>query len=366
MSDETKPDLPVTTEDTSNTALDVVTDLALDSTIPAPIRKNAFKAFDRLCSALIDVPVGALERSSAEKRAESEARIKIIRENADQIAQQMRVDPEYARIAVNKYGQKILREQVNLDKISAIAADELKKSIAAETTNQSTGEPNKEVSAEATNQDENTNEEKTIDDVWLNIFETEARPRSTEDAQLLFGRILAGEIKNPGSYSIKTVKALGELDKNIATLFKKLCSTCVVLRIPNSETVIDARVSSLGGNAGSNALKKYGLGFKQFNILNEYDLIISDYNSWHDYNLCILNSGIPITLPFQYQGKHWLLLPSQDRDNKPEFKLSGVALSHVGQELFHIVDQDPMPEYTEDLKKFFADQKLIMFEAPRQ
>ena len=39
MSDETKPDLPATTEDEANTALDAVTDLALDSTLPAPIRR---------------------------------------------------------------------------------------------------------------------------------------------------------------------------------------------------------------------------------------------------------------------------------------------------------------------------------------
>ena len=51
MADETKSDIPSTTEDASNTTLDVVTDLALDTTIPAPIRRNALKAFDRLCSA---------------------------------------------------------------------------------------------------------------------------------------------------------------------------------------------------------------------------------------------------------------------------------------------------------------------------
>ena len=83
LSDETKSDLPTITEDASNPVLDVVTDLALDSTIPAPIRRNILKAFDRLCSALIDVPVGALERRSTEKRSESEARIKIREEITD-------------------------------------------------------------------------------------------------------------------------------------------------------------------------------------------------------------------------------------------------------------------------------------------
>ena len=364
MADETKSDLTSTTEDASNTALDVVTDLALDTAIPAPIRRNALKAFDRLCSALIDVPVGALERRSAEKRAESEARIKIIRENTDQIAQQMKVDPEYARIAVNKYGQKILREQVTLDNISAIAADQLKSTESDNPTRQSTNEPNQEQSTDSINQDTNDGKKETISDVWLNIFEREARPQSTEEGQLLFGRILAGEIRNPGSYSFPTLKTLGELDQNTATLFKKLCSACIVLGIQNNEHVIDARVPSLGGNAGSNALKKYGLNFGQLNILNEYRLIISDYDSWRDYNLCIMKQNNPILLPFQYQGKYWILSPTPERDNTSEFRLSGVTLSRVGRELFHIVDQDPMSEYTEDLKKFFEKQNLRMIEVP--
>ena len=411
MSDEMKPDLPTTTEDTSNTALDVVTDLTLDATIPAPIRKNAFKAFDRLCSALIDIPVGALERKSAEKRAESEARIKIIRENADQIAQQMKVDPEYARIAVSKYGKKILREQVNLDKISAIAANELKNEESDSLANQGNSESNKEQSADSTNQGTNGSEEKTIDDDWLNVFETEARQKSTEEMQLRFGRILAGEIRQSGSYSIKAVKLLGELDQDTASLFKKLCSACVTLEIPYSDRegmhVLDARVPSLGGNAGSNALSKYGLGFEQYlvlntpfvinngrgnpaptgvgiqwkhgkliiyylilldqlNLLNEYNLIISDYNSQFPYNFCIVNQDNPGHLAFKHQERRWLLLSKPERSDDSEFRLSGVALSYIGRELSRIVNQDPMPEYTEDLKQYFAKQKLQMVEVSIQ
>ncbi len=64
------------------------------------------------------------------------------------------------------------------------------------------------------------------------------------------------------------------------------------------------------------------------------------------------------------QGKYWILSPTPERDNTPEFRLSGVMLSRVGCELFHIVDQDPMPEYTDDLKKFFEEQDLRMIEAP--
>ena len=379
MSDETKPDLPATTEDSSNTALDVTTegegstnldtiaDLVSSLNLPIWIARNASKAFRQLCSAAVEWPSAFFKGKASERHAISEANTKITEAVTNQIIQQMQVPPEYAQIAVSKHIEKIIGEQLNLDKISAIAADELKNSESGNPTNPDTSEPNKEQSTDPTNQGTNNSEEKTIDDDWLNHFETEARQKSTEEMQLRFGRILAGEIRQPGSYSIKAVKLLGELDQNTAALFKRLCSACVVFGvfgIPNGDHVIDARVPSLGGNAGSNALSKYGFSFGQLNILNEYDLIISDYNSWYDCNMCVVNKAKPVLLPFQYQERYWILLPSPQQGNKSELRLSGVALSRVGRELFRIVDQDPMPEYTEALKKYFAGQNLQMVELP--
>lgn len=125
--------------------------------------------------------------------------------------------------------------------------------------------------------------------------------------------------------------------------------------------IFDIRVSSLGGDPGSNVLEKYGLGYGQLNLLNEYNLIISSYNSYYTYNMCIVSQDNQ-ALPFKYQGKYWVLSPLPERKNKPELRISGVALTHVGRELFHIVDQDPMLEYTQELKKFFAEQNLAMVE----
>lgn len=351
MPDETKSDLPATIDETSNAALDTVTELALDAAIPAPIRRNVLKALDRLGSALIDIPIGALERRSSEKRAESEARIKITEAVNAQIIQLIKVDPEFPQRASNTFAKKILREQYNLEKILGFATDILRGK-----------QDNNPEDVPADNESE-----KIIDDDWFNIFEKEGSQKSTEETQRRFARILAGEIEKPGSYSIRTLKTLGELDQNAATLFKSFCSACIIFGVfgtPDSEHVFDARVSSLGGNAGSNALSKYGLSYRQLNILNEYGLIISDYNSWYDCNSSIAGEQSFVTLPFQYQEKYWILLSSPEKEKSEEFRLSGVALSRVGRELFRIVDQDPMQEYTEDLKKFFMGQKLQMVEVP--
>ena len=88
---------------------DVVGD-AVAPSIPAPVRRNVFKAFGQLCTAAIDLPVALLSGMANERRAETEARLKLISTTAAQIANEMQTDPEYARVAVQKYGGQILRE----------------------------------------------------------------------------------------------------------------------------------------------------------------------------------------------------------------------------------------------------------------
>ena len=80
--------------------------------------------------------------------------------------------------AGHKYAEKIIREQLNLDKISAIAANELKNSESNNSTNQNTSEPDKGQCTDSTNQDVNSGEEKVINDDWLNNFENEASSAS--------------------------------------------------------------------------------------------------------------------------------------------------------------------------------------------
>jgi len=325
------------------TISDVVTDIVTGTTIPAPIRRNAFKAFAQLCTAAIDLPVAYLEGIAAETRAQTEGRIKIISTSAEKIAEQINVDPEYARVAVKKYGQKIVRERVNLDQVSAVAAKQIQKDTSVNIDEQKAN-----------------NEIPPIDDDWLNHFEREASQKSTEEMQLLFGRILAGEIQKPSSFSIKTVKLLGELDSRAANLFRLLCSTCVSLRV--DDMVIDARVPSLGGSAASNSLQSYSLSFDTLNILHEYGLIIPDYNSYMDYRMCIVDTNRRSMLPLVHQNRNWALVSKTDRPISQEFRLHGVALSRSGKELMKIVDIQPSEKYTNALQEYFEKQQLKMVE----
>lgn len=312
--------------------------------LPVQVTRNAGKALGQLCSAAVDIPVAYLQGVASEKRAVTEARTNLVKENAAQIADKMEVSPEYVHKAETKFAEKIVKEQINLDKTCVVTMEELQQSDQGTSAGSDSG---------------GVEEEKIISDDFLNSFEEEVRHKSSEEMQRLFGRILAGEIRKPGTYSIRTLKILGEVEQEVAILFKKLCSLSVAIP-PGSGVVLDARVCSLGGHAAQNALGKYGLNFDQLNVLNEHGLIISEYNSLFPYVV----QGMSI--PFQHQGRSWVLSASAESMKDKEVQVSGVGFSRAGRELFAIVDQDQAAGYTEDLKKYFASQNLQMVEGPAQ
>lgn len=357
------PPPDATSEDETNTTLDVVTDLISDSTIPAPIRRNMFKAFDRLCSALIDVPVGALERRSAEKRSESEARIKIGEEVNAQIIQQIKVDPEFPQRASNTFAKKILREQFNLEKILSIAANQLKtigydKSI---------------------DQNADSKAGKSIDDDWFNIFEKESNQKSSEEMQKRFAQVLADEIKNPGTFSIRAIKLLGEIDSETASIFRTFCSGCLSFDAPVGSGFINESIFP-SFNVGTivTFLEKYGISIPNLERLKEYSLLPANpgFNLNYMGGLAIdIRKGFVETLPisslneksadpFLYAGNYYFLKPHQNCLNPDwDFLMPGILLSSVGQELVNIVEiQQPIKQLTDDIKAFFAEKQLEMIE----
>lgn len=346
MSDETKNDLPVETEDTVGTALDVAADFALDQSIPPPIRKGLWAAAKRLGTALVETPAGYLERRSTEKWAETNARVKIIEEAGAQIREKIEVDPEFPQRASNTFAMQILREQLNREKVLGMTAGILKE---------------KEYDNSA-DQQADMAVEKPISPDWFNIFEKEASQKSTEDMQRRFAQVLAGEIEKPGSHSIKAVKALGDMDQETAELFQRLCSMSVVSENPMNKKVYDIRVLSMYGAPGRNDLQKYGLSFKQINMLIEYDLVAPNFETQYGYKSCILDKEKNAANPFRHQGRYWILEPPPEQPEKREFMLGGVQLSYVGIQLFPIIDQIPTQQYTNDLKEYFKTQQLEMVE----
>ena len=109
------------------------------------------------------------------------------------------IKSEMERIANNALRQnikKMIQEQINLERIALNALEE----------NSVDTRPNR-----------------PIDDDWLNAFQENAKNCSKEDTQKLWGKILAGELKRPGAFSIRTLALLRNLSQDEALMFERLC-----------------------------------------------------------------------------------------------------------------------------------------------
>ena len=200
---------------------------------------------------------------------------------------------------------------------------------------------------------------------WTARFFNDVQDVSSEEMQALWATVLAGEVKRTGSTSIRTLGILKNLDQATASLFRKFCSACIFLSL-HEKAFLDARVPSLGRSAASNSLEAFGLTFDALNLLNEHGLIISDYNSWYDYRISVglktPNGPQLIRIPFRFQNRYWVLIPTTKRDLNRNFKISGVAMTRSGRELSSVVGLESMDEFFQALSGYFQRQNLQMTE----
>ena len=189
---------------------------------------------------------------------------------------------------------------------------------------------------------------------WTARFFREVQDVSSEEIQSLWSRVLAGQVREPGTTSMRTLDILKDVDVTTARLFWRFCSAAVYLKGREGE-ILDARVPSLGGNAGQNAIAKFGFDFGQLNRLNENGLIISDYDSYNTYVVVRdLDKGRELEL--YHQGVPWDWVLPEQKVKEKTVKLHGVAMTVAGSELSRVVTPQPIAEYTKALRGFLQDK----------
>lgn len=323
------------------------------------IERNLIKSATRLTTG-VNIPI---EHRDAEKSAETNARIAITQSVAKQISEQAGIFEEYVKIAVTKSFEKIVQEQLNLDMIVEEATNRLQDVQPNETdTNSQIGD---------------------ISDDWLNHFREVACKKSSEDAQDLFSKMLEGEIRKPGSFSLRALTTLADMDQKVATLFNALCSLCIVsladsddfLKSRPNFKISDARIpiirdtptdvaatpayparrSSEFAQISGAIYQTYGFGINEFQLLSEYGLV--------------LDSTLIEYSHFWYNNEMWgILKPNSTGGDFQKIKISGYCLSAVGKELFHITERDNPRGYFErliDFLKEYYDVKMHRFPKPQ-
>ena len=191
-----------------------------------------------------------------------------------------------------------------------------------------------------------------IDDDWLHAFIKEASTKSAPDMQLLFGKILSGEIKRPGTFSLRAVRTLSMMSQTTAKQFEKFCNLSIAAA--NFVMVIALK-----------AQLKYELDFETLSNLNENDLIYGDFNIPLDFApLLVPRMGRPAeTDPFEYAGETVWLHATDVTKIDALRQVNSAMFSRTGIELRRIVSMQPDPSYTLELIEYFDTRGCDLMKA---
>lgn len=166
--------------------------------VPAPISRGAFKALSRLIGVQIDRVLLPVEDRVAGKSQVRQAL-------AAAAAAKAAADPALVERALDSLLDKETRRQRNKDRIAAAALADL-------TSNEGDAKEGKSA--------EEAEEVPPPSDDWLNLFERYAEDVSDTELQLLWAKVLSGEVRKPGAWSKKSLRFLAELDQNVAKRFE--------------------------------------------------------------------------------------------------------------------------------------------------
>ena len=165
-----------------------------------------------------------------------------------------------------------------------------------------------------------------VEQGWINRFFDSVADVSDEDLQALWGKVLAGEIKQPKSYSLRTLETLKNLSKYEAELFRKASS------------LVTGFGTDLFFSSKTEILRKHGIMFDDIMLLDECGLLNSD-------SMVSLNPSLSIdkSMPIFNKSKVMLLSGTTPDIKKISFGIFG--LTRAGAELYSILDCEPNDNY---------------------
>lgn len=188
--------------------------------IPKALVPASLKALDRLIGAAVDIPVAWMAQYTGKIDAKTASYKLVEGAIAEAVAKEVVKDEATVQRALSALISREYRKQSNREAVAAAMVDDLRANKEAPTSTEQ--EPTKDP------------DPVLIEEDWLNVFERYAEDASTDKMQGLWGRVLAGEIRKPGSYSMRTLRFLSEFSQADALAFSEFSSLCFGDLAPNA------------------------------------------------------------------------------------------------------------------------------------
>lgn len=208
------------------------------------------------------------------------------------------------------------KKQLNIENVTAFAAEELRNEQPV------TDEP--------------------LDEDWTTRFFKIAEEVSNEEMQALWGKILAGEIKQPKTYSLRTLELIRNLSKNEATTFMKVANFAV--KSANANYLFKTNDEELLN-------KTYNINYGDIALLIEIGLIQpGDFVSYQllqqpNDSQRVFTSGNVIFI-------------AKIKANTPTIQMPVNVFTNAGNELIKLINPNPPFDYLTAVAKSIKNENV--------
>lgn len=176
-----------------------------------------------------------------------------------------------------------------------------------------------------------------IDTDWATRFFDDVKNVSNKEMKYIWGKILAGEIKKPGSYSLRTLEVVRNLSKQEAEAFQTVIP--FVIRTTASFFIYN----------NLELLSELGCPFSSILTLKESGLLNYDNSIVFESQITEKRSSMFLC------GKNAILVETA-LDGPIKYSIAAIPFTQAGRELFGIVDQTKNEKYTIEVARIIHNQ----------
>jgi hypothetical protein len=174
--------------------------------LEAKAKSRFISAIDHLLGSTANWARAHIDARTEVRSAKTRGEVQLIEAITKYGIEKLGADPDRAERAFNRHFRTVVAEQENLDAVVREAADNLKLNPP------SAGE---------------SNDERPLTQDFLDRFEAYAGSASTAELRQRWGRILASEVKKPGTFSPKVLRVVDEMDASTALLFENFARNSI-------------------------------------------------------------------------------------------------------------------------------------------
>lgn len=194
-------------------------------------------------------------------------------------------------------------------------------------------------------------EKSGVDEEWLERFMDSAGFVSSEDMQLVWGKILSNEFERPGTTPPNMIRILSEFTQPYAKAFRTLCSMRLLLiSINEEENIVNATWrNAITYNKNEEYMRKMGLSFE---IMNELETLgVIKFNTVAGY---VTTNMKEKNVLIYINGN--VLETNGHRDDS--FPIGNVIFTSAGEALSKITDPYVLENYDMVVKKYMESNNV--------